>query len=292
MSRSLVSALLAATSAHTACSSDWVGTVFARRVQASSVSYSALPTGNVFSDFILNGGVSYYSFAAPVSFGAVRITLTPLYGNPDLYVCVGGGSQACATDAGANSTATPFAYSSVRALGPDVVDISAFDTAVRTVCTRGSRSSGSCSFRVAVAARNAAAAGFRLVVIIDDQTVALPNGVALFGASAPRTVTAYTFSATAANASAPVSFMLTPITGATNVAIASAPGVGMPSFASPASVCTSFVAPDAANPTASRVRATLAYVPVVPGDACFCAPPCTYSVAVSSSGSSQYTLAA
>lgn len=104
------------------------------------------------------GGIAYYSVSVPLPFSALYFSLTPQYGNSDLYVNTAAAGRPTPENAQYRAAGTP---------GADGLVVYSTDAAVRAACLRTSRVGSTCQFSLAVIGGEAAS--FILVASIDGE---------------------------------------------------------------------------------------------------------------------------
>lgn len=197
-----------------------------------------------------------YVYYAPAGFGTLLVTLSPVFGDPDLYVSI-------------NSTQPPspshFDYASLGTSGPEVISISDSDPAVIAGCAGlngNSNSNGDSNLcPILIGVHGFTNASFQIVAVGGNLPVDLSNGVQMYGTVNHGQYRYYVYRNT--DPLATVSFAVTPFGGDPDLFVS-----------------TTNPTPTAGNCTWASTGIGRDVVEIFPEDSHYCAN-CNYYVGVS-----------
>lgn len=165
-----------------------------------------LTIGSPLSSTVTAGSLKNFTVDVPLPFSVLHLTLSPAYGNSNLYVSTA--AAAATSNPAAPGTAQ---YSSATGIGADSVDIYVTDAAVVKSCLRTTRRGSVCKFVIGVS--GVVDSGFVLAASVDGRVKALPAGVTLEDTAAPSSYPTYSFTSASGNAT----FMLTTFAGSAGI---------------------------------------------------------------------------
>ena len=202
-----------------------------------------------------------YVFYARPGFGQVDITLSPVFGDPDLFVSV-------------NSTSPPSPsqsdFSSMSVAGPEQVTIMETDPLIVARCA----GYGTSSCPILIAVNGFVNSSYSLMAVTSAYSSDLSNGVPMYGTVAKNEFQYYVFHADEPNAL--LQFALTPYSGDPDIYIS-----------------TTNPNPTTRNFTWASMGIGRDVIEISVEDHHYCQPPCNYYIGVTSYGeNASYTITA